>query len=419
MNLRNALAALICAALHTFAHAEPFTYQGSLNDSGAPANGQYDLIFRLYSVASGGTQLGTQVIYENTPVTNGLFSVELDFGDDLFLMTPRFLEVRVRPGASGGSFDILSPRSPINPAPAAQHAASADTISAPAVISSTADQDTLTIALVDPSASDDSAALRVTRGSVDSPSILSQLDGRIAEFESADTPIGILATADIFPIAGFIDQNSNPFFAAAIYGEVRSVGINGHAAVVAVNSSTGTSVQLARGNNAAELNGDLRVDGNIIRSYTSSSEDLATPIAYGFINTAGVVVNGTPNFTAVWNDAFSRYEIDISNENYFFNNYVTIVTPTQSNVSFRTSSSAGRLIVQFESTSNQASVQSNFQFATFKPNGAALVDGQRRQQLQPLNTPYTDSDLNPYPINPQPRTPVEPQIAPSSITKLD
>lgn len=419
MNLRNALAALSCAALSTFASAAPFTYQGSLHDNGVPANGQYDLIFRLFSVASGGTQLGTQVVRENTPVVDGLFSVEIDFGDDLFLTSPRFLQVEVRPGASGGFFDILAPRSPINPAPAAQHAATSDTINAPAVISSTADQDTLAIALADPSPSDDSSALRVTRGSVDSPSILSQVDGRIAEFESADAPIGILATADIFPIAGIVDQNSNPFFAGALYGEVRSVGINGHAAVIAINTDAGTSVQLARGNNAAEFNGDVRVDGNIIRSYTSSSEDLATPIAYGFININGTIANGTPNISSVFNSSSMRYEIEIDDNFYIFSSYVTIVTPTGNDVSARTSSVSGRLIVQFESTSSQSPVQSSFQFVTFKPNGAALVDGQRRRQIQPLNTPYTDTDLNPNPINPQPRAPVEPQPAPPSIIKHD
>ncbi|MEZ6212589.1 MAG: hypothetical protein R3B46_15315 [Phycisphaerales bacterium] len=126
MFTKAALSALCATVLSaTIANAEPFTYQGSLNDNGAPATGEYDLIFRLYDAANAGTQLGVQVVHENTPVTDGLFTVELDFGDDLFLMAPRYLEVRVRPGASGGSFDILSPRTTINPAPAAHHATNA------------------------------------------------------------------------------------------------------------------------------------------------------------------------------------------------------------------------------------------------------------------------------------------------------
>ena len=126
MITKAALGALCATVLATsIANAEPFTYQGSLNDNGAPATGEYDLIFRLYNAASGGAQLGAQVVHENTQVTDGLFTVELDFGDDLFLMTPRYLEVRVRPGASGGNFDILTPRTTVNPAPAAHHATNA------------------------------------------------------------------------------------------------------------------------------------------------------------------------------------------------------------------------------------------------------------------------------------------------------
>ncbi|MCA9275763.1 MAG: hypothetical protein KDA29_07040 [Phycisphaerales bacterium] len=64
--MRNTIIAFLAAVLATIAHAEPFTYQGSLNDNGAPANGEYDLIFRLYDAASGGAQLGAQVVLENT-----------------------------------------------------------------------------------------------------------------------------------------------------------------------------------------------------------------------------------------------------------------------------------------------------------------------------------------------------------------
>jgi len=54
-----ALAALLAAMVP--AGAEPvspaFTYQGRLNQSGSPANGQFDLKFELYSSAAGDTPL--------------------------------------------------------------------------------------------------------------------------------------------------------------------------------------------------------------------------------------------------------------------------------------------------------------------------------------------------------------------------
>ena len=132
MNTKAALGALCAIAFATtITNAEPFTYQGSLNDSGSPANGEYDLNFRLYNAQAGGAQIGPQVVRENTQVTDGVFTVELDFGDDVFQATPRYLEIEIRPGDSGAIHDILSPRTPINPAPAAQHATTADALTNP------------------------------------------------------------------------------------------------------------------------------------------------------------------------------------------------------------------------------------------------------------------------------------------------
>ena len=38
-----------------------FTYQGRLTDGGSPANGNYDLQFRLYDDLTGGNQIGSTV----------------------------------------------------------------------------------------------------------------------------------------------------------------------------------------------------------------------------------------------------------------------------------------------------------------------------------------------------------------------
>ena len=94
-----------------------FTYQGRLTDGGSPANGEYDFQFTLYDAASEGTQVGSMVSKENTTVADGLFTVELDFGSDIFTGESRYLEIGVRPGASGGSFTTLSPRQALTPAP--------------------------------------------------------------------------------------------------------------------------------------------------------------------------------------------------------------------------------------------------------------------------------------------------------------
>ena len=93
-----------------------FTYQGRLTDGGSPANGEYDFKFKLYD--SGGAQVGSMVPKENTTVTDGLFTVELDFGSGAFFNgDARYLEIGVRPGYSGVDFTILTPRQALTPAP--------------------------------------------------------------------------------------------------------------------------------------------------------------------------------------------------------------------------------------------------------------------------------------------------------------
>lgn len=112
-----ALAALAPAAQ---VQAQPvgtaFTYQGRLNDAGAPANGAFDLQLVLYDAPVGGSQAGPVLTRDDVVVTSGLFTAALDFGA-VFGGSKRFLEVGVRPGASTGAYTILSPRQELTPAP--------------------------------------------------------------------------------------------------------------------------------------------------------------------------------------------------------------------------------------------------------------------------------------------------------------
>lgn len=94
-----------------------FTYQGELQQSGSPANGQFDFRFRLFNAASGGSQVGNTVTKNDVQVTNGRFTVVLDFGSGAFDGNARWLEIAVRPGSSTGAYTVLSPRQRINPVP--------------------------------------------------------------------------------------------------------------------------------------------------------------------------------------------------------------------------------------------------------------------------------------------------------------
>lgn len=97
------------------AQTTEFSYQGLLTDNSASANGNFDFEFRLFEAATGGTSLGS-VQRPNVVVTNGVFSVVLDFGN--FPSANRFLEIGARP-AGGGAFTTLAPRSKVLAVPLA------------------------------------------------------------------------------------------------------------------------------------------------------------------------------------------------------------------------------------------------------------------------------------------------------------
>jgi hypothetical protein len=94
-----------------------FTYQGRLTEAEAPANGSYDLEFKLFDAASGGSQVGSTVTLGSVGVTNGLFTASLDFGTGVFAGNRRWLQMGVRPGGTGGAFTTLVPRQELTAGP--------------------------------------------------------------------------------------------------------------------------------------------------------------------------------------------------------------------------------------------------------------------------------------------------------------
>ena len=98
-----------------------FTYQGKLTDGGVPANGMYDLEFKLYGALSSGTQVGSTITKNDVTVITGLFTVQLDFGN-VFDGTALYLEIGVRPGVSSGAYIALTPRQQLTATPYAIYA---------------------------------------------------------------------------------------------------------------------------------------------------------------------------------------------------------------------------------------------------------------------------------------------------------
>jgi Chaperone of endosialidase len=118
------LTILISPSTTARAQGTAFTYQGRLNSGTNPANGSFDLRFALYDAASAGAQQGNLLTNTPTSVSNGLFTVTLDFGNQ-FPGAPRWLEIAVRTNGVG-VFTNLSPRQPLTPAPYAIYAGSAN-----------------------------------------------------------------------------------------------------------------------------------------------------------------------------------------------------------------------------------------------------------------------------------------------------
>ena len=107
-----------------------FSYQGSLQNAGLPADGLYDLRFRLWDDFTPGApdnQIGSINTHNAVSVTDGLFTVELDL-DDAALQTGarRYLQIDVRP-TGDPTYTTLTPRQEITFAPRAFYAAQAGT----------------------------------------------------------------------------------------------------------------------------------------------------------------------------------------------------------------------------------------------------------------------------------------------------
>lgn len=100
-----------------FASGQSFTYQGKLTVNGMPANGSYDLRFRLFDSSAGGTQQGGNSTADDVSVTGGIFTVELEFGPGAIAPGLRWIEMEVRPGASTDAYHLLGPRQKITEAP--------------------------------------------------------------------------------------------------------------------------------------------------------------------------------------------------------------------------------------------------------------------------------------------------------------
>ena len=110
------LLSTISHPLSVLAQGTAFTYQGRLNNNGATTSGLYDMQFAVLDAAAGGFQIGGTLTTNAVVVSNGLFTVTLDFGANVFTGANRWLNLAVKTNGAV-SFTPLTPSQQITAAP--------------------------------------------------------------------------------------------------------------------------------------------------------------------------------------------------------------------------------------------------------------------------------------------------------------
>ena len=112
-----------------------FSFQGRLSDAAGPANGRYEFEFSLWDASDGGGLASPTVL--GTPgaigVTNGLFTVILDFGASALNGASRWVQLGVRTNGSATPFVPVTPRQSLPVTPMAVFATRAGGVSAGSV----------------------------------------------------------------------------------------------------------------------------------------------------------------------------------------------------------------------------------------------------------------------------------------------
>jgi hypothetical protein len=98
------------------AQTTAFTYQGLLNDTGATANGTYDLTFAAYDAPVSGNLISVITTNQAVTVSNGLFTTTVDFGSGVFTGSDLWLEITVSTNGAN-TFATVAPRQQFNPVP--------------------------------------------------------------------------------------------------------------------------------------------------------------------------------------------------------------------------------------------------------------------------------------------------------------
>ena len=293
-----------------------FNYQGSLSVSGVPANGNYDFLFMLFSDASGGSPIGLGVGVNNVPVTNGSFSVILNFQNQ-FPGAIRFLEIRVRP-AGEGTHTTLTPRQLITSSPYSVKSINAENALQLGGIAST--QYVLT------------GDSRLTDARSPLPNSANYIQNRATPQASSNFNVSGHGT-----VGGSLTAGENSFFekavsigtsltvgASASVGASLTVGSNVNAGAISTTGGVTVGTNLHAGSISTSGGATVGTTLNAAAINTTGSATIGSTINAGAISTTGSatvgsnlsaagVVNTGSQFNVGGNFALSRSRLDLFN----------------------------------------------------------------------------------------------------------
>lgn len=398
----------------------PYTYQGRLDDGGAPATGIYDIRFYIYG------PLDNFIVGETRTVTvnDGLFTETLEISEAFLDDGPLQLEIQVRPTGTG-TYTVLNPRQALTATPFAGRAETAVT----ALDADFADlaNDVVfplsgtgpfaqPVILADNTGSSSSAIVGQKTGPVTVGALASSRAAVVGE--TADTSIPAIYGRK-FQDPGSLDDDPavlgenfvDDFYGIGVqgrggwrgvYGLVQPTGNQGYFGVSGQVSADAPSADAryyavfgsATGDDGMGTtyglfgtaaggetnyagyfqNGDVIVENDLKREYTSTVVSNALPVAYGSIAADGSILSGTGNFV-VTASSTGTYDIRMIGLVYNFSTHTATVTPivtSSSTTGFRTataSASAGALRVRLWNTSF-ALDNGPFHFTVFGPSEA-------------------------------------------------
>ncbi|MBE0544787.1 MAG: hypothetical protein IH623_25905 [Verrucomicrobia bacterium] len=291
---------LLLGVIPGLTQSAAISYRGHLTAAGSPVNSPHDMQFKLFDTAAvgAGAQQGGTITESAVPVTNGVFTVTLDFGGTVFDGSPRFLEIGVKSGGSASVYTTLAPRQQVASIPyaiqslnaaQAETAATATTLVTGAAVQSLNNlTDNVTLAAgsnVTITPSGNTLTIASTGGSGGGSGLWS-LAGTDAYYNAGNVGIGTIA-----PTAGVRLE---------VHGATHLRPGNGNIQFGSPNSELGMSLLPTAGNRA-----DLRFDGSTLKLVATAG--VAPPSAVNglAITTEGNVGIGTGSPAAGY-----RLEVD-------------------------------------------------------------------------------------------------------------